>query len=146
LMEVILSVPDGGYFERTWWRLFWAYLMEVILSIPDGGYFEHTWWRLFWAYLMEVILSIPDGGYFEHTWWRLFWAYLMEVILSVPDGGYLERTLWRLNTHRGHYIWYLRLYWSFMTTTKGESFIGIVVKTLWSPPSPALPNPPHYIS
>jgi len=21
-----LSVPDEGYFERTWWRLFWAYL------------------------------------------------------------------------------------------------------------------------
>jgi hypothetical protein len=54
LMEVILSVPDGGYFERTWWRLFWAYLMEVILSVPDGGYLERTWWRLSWAYLMEV--------------------------------------------------------------------------------------------
>jgi hypothetical protein len=21
-MKVILSVPDEGYFERTWWRLF----------------------------------------------------------------------------------------------------------------------------
>ena len=50
-------------FERTWWRLFWAYLMKVILSIPDEGYFEHTWWRLFWAYLMKVILSVPDDGY-----------------------------------------------------------------------------------
>jgi hypothetical protein len=29
-MKVILSIPDEGYFERTWWRLFWAYLMKVI--------------------------------------------------------------------------------------------------------------------
>jgi hypothetical protein len=34
----ILSVPDEGYFERTWWRLFWVYLMKVILSVPDEGY------------------------------------------------------------------------------------------------------------
>ena len=91
LMKVILSVPDEGYFERTWWRLFWAYLMKVILSVPDEGYFEHTWWKLFWAYLMKVILSIPDEGYFERTWWRLFWVNLMKVI---PE------------THRLHYIWY----------------------------------------
>jgi hypothetical protein len=43
---------------------FWAYLMKVILSVPDEGYFERTWWRLFWAYLMKVILSVPDEGYF----------------------------------------------------------------------------------
>ena len=95
-MKVILSVPDEDYFERTWCRLFWAYLMKVILSVPDEGYFERTWWRLFWAYLMKVILSVPDEGYFECTWWRLFWAYLMMVILSVPDDGYFERTWWWL--------------------------------------------------
>jgi hypothetical protein len=72
LMKVILSVPDEGYFERTWWRLFWAYLMKFILSIPDEGYFERTWWSLFWAYLVKVILSVNDDGYFEWTWWRLF--------------------------------------------------------------------------
>ena len=44
------------------------YLMEVILSVPNEGYFESTWWRLFWAYLMKVILSVPDEGYFECTW------------------------------------------------------------------------------
>jgi hypothetical protein len=38
-MKVILSVPDEGYFERTWWRLFWA--------SPDEGYFER--------HLMKVI-------------------------------------------------------------------------------------------
>ena len=38
-MKVILSVPDEGYSERTWWRLFWAYLMKVILSVPDVTYF-----------------------------------------------------------------------------------------------------------
>jgi hypothetical protein len=91
-----LSVPDEGYFERTWWRLFGAYLMKVIWSVPDEGYFERTWWRLFGAYLMKVIWSIPDEGYLERTWWRLFWAYLMKVILSVPDEGYFERTWWRL--------------------------------------------------
>jgi hypothetical protein len=42
--------PDEGYFERTWWRLFLAYLM-----------------KLFWAYLMKVILSIPDEGYVTMT-------------------------------------------------------------------------------
>ena len=89
LMKVILSIPDEGYSEHTWWRLFWAYLRRVILNIPDEGYSEHTWWRLFWAYLMKVILSIPDEGYSEHTWWRLFWAY-------VPDEGYSEHTWWML--------------------------------------------------
>jgi hypothetical protein len=43
-MEVILSVPDEGYSERIWWRLFWAYLMKVILSVSDEGYSERTWW------------------------------------------------------------------------------------------------------
>ena len=80
-------------FERTWWRLFWAYLMKVILSVPDEGYFEHTWWRLFWAYLMTVILSIPDEGYFERTWWRLFWVYLMKVILSIPDERLFQKNI-----------------------------------------------------
>ena len=70
--------------ERTWWRLFWAYLMKVIQA-------ERTWWRLFrlsvpdegysaWAYLMKVILSVADEGY---------WAYLMKVIQA-------DRTWWRL--------------------------------------------------
>jgi hypothetical protein len=72
LMKVILSIPDEGYSEPTWWRLFWAYLMKVILSLPDEGYSEPIWWRLFWAYLMNVILSLPDERYFESTWWRLF--------------------------------------------------------------------------
>jgi hypothetical protein len=45
-MEVILSVPDEGYFERTSWKLFWAYLMKVILSVPDEGYFERTCYNL----------------------------------------------------------------------------------------------------
>jgi hypothetical protein len=46
-MEAILSVPDEGYSECTWWRLFWVYLMKVILSVPDEGYSECTLWRLF---------------------------------------------------------------------------------------------------
>ena len=70
--------------------------MKVILSVPDEGYSEHTWWRLFLAYLMKVILNVPDEGYSERTWWRLFWVYLMKVILSIPDEGYSERTRWRL--------------------------------------------------
>jgi hypothetical protein len=92
LMKVILSVPDEGYSECTWWRLFWVNLMKVILSVPDEGYSECTWWRLFWVYLMKVILSVPDEGYSECTWWRLFWMYLMKVILSVPDEGYSRNT------------------------------------------------------
>ena len=49
-MKVILSVPDEGYFEPTWWRLFWAYLMKVILSLPDEGDSYH------------LTLSLPDEG------------------------------------------------------------------------------------
>jgi hypothetical protein len=48
-----------------------AYLMKIILSVPDEGYSERTWWRLFWVYMMKVILSVHDEGYFERTWWRL---------------------------------------------------------------------------
>ena len=47
-MKVILSVHDEGYFERTWWRLFWAYMMKVI------------------TYMMKVILSVHDEGYYVH--------------------------------------------------------------------------------
>jgi hypothetical protein len=67
-----LRVPDEGYSEGTWWRLFWAYLMKVILRVPDEGYSEGTWWRLFWGYLMKVILRVPDEGYSE--------GHLMKVI------------------------------------------------------------------
>jgi hypothetical protein len=89
-------------FECTWWRLLWVYLMEVIVSVPDGGYCECTWWRLLWVYLMEVIVTVPDGGYCECTWWRLLWpylmevivTYLMEVIVTVPDGGYSKNASW----------------------------------------------------
>ena len=34
-MKAILSVPDEGYSERTWWRLFWAYMMK---AIPETRY------------------------------------------------------------------------------------------------------------
>ena len=52
-MKVILSVPDEDYY------------------VPDEGYFEHTWWRLFWAYLMKVILSVPDEGYSRNVLWTI---------------------------------------------------------------------------
>jgi hypothetical protein len=58
LMKVIMNVPDGGYHERAWWRLLWAYLMKIIMNVPDGGYHERTWWRLLWAYLMKIIMSV----------------------------------------------------------------------------------------
>ena len=57
-MKVILSVPDEGYSERTWWRLFWAYLMKVILSVPDEGYSERTRWRLFQERVVRIKLDI----------------------------------------------------------------------------------------
>jgi hypothetical protein len=43
-MMVIVSVPDDGYCECTWWWLLWVYLMIVIVSVPDDGYCERTWW------------------------------------------------------------------------------------------------------
>ena len=75
-------------FGFTIFRL-WAYLMKVILRVPDEGYSERTWWRLFWAYLMKVILSVPDEGCYERTWWRLLWAYLMKVILETRRVHYI---------------------------------------------------------
>jgi hypothetical protein len=41
-MKFILSVPDEGYSERTWWRLFWKYLMKIIMSVPNEDYSERT--------------------------------------------------------------------------------------------------------
>jgi hypothetical protein len=58
-----LSVPDEGYSEGTWWRLFWTYLMKVILNVPDEGYSERTWWRLFQKRLVltkfDIYVFIP---------------------------------------------------------------------------------------
>jgi hypothetical protein len=63
-MKVILNVPDEGYSERTWWRLFWTYLVKVILNVPDEGYSERTWWRLFQK---RVVYSKFDIHFF--IWW-----------------------------------------------------------------------------
>jgi hypothetical protein len=38
--------------------LFWAYLMKVILSVPDEGYFERTWWRLFQKCIVRTKFDI----------------------------------------------------------------------------------------
>jgi hypothetical protein len=65
----------------TFWP--WAYLMKVILIVPDEGYSERTWWRLFWSYLMKVILSVPDEGYSERTWWRLFQKRAMHTEFDI---------------------------------------------------------------
>ena len=32
-MKVILSVPDEGYFERTWWRLFQKGVVRTNIDI-----------------------------------------------------------------------------------------------------------------
>jgi hypothetical protein len=37
-MPVIISVPDDGYYECTWWRLLWVYLMTVIMGVPDDSF------------------------------------------------------------------------------------------------------------
>jgi hypothetical protein len=133
-------------FERTWWRLFWAYLMKVILSVLDEGYFERTSWRLFWAYFMKVILSVLDEGYFERTWWRLFWAYLMKVILSVLDEGYFERTWWRffVETRRAHLIWYLLFYFIWRTLCQ-KRFIFLLCVTITTRPNSWITLYKYYI-
>jgi hypothetical protein len=91
-------------FERHLTKVI-TYLMKVILSLPDEGYSEPTWWRLFWAYLMKVILSLSDEGYSEPTWWTLFWAYLMNVILSLPDEGYSRIMSCALNLISTFLLW-----------------------------------------
>ena len=62
---------------------FWAYLMKVIVSVPDEGYCERTWWRLLWAYLMKVIASVPDEGYSERTWWRLLQKHVVCIKFDI---------------------------------------------------------------
>ena len=73
LMKVILSVPDEGYSECTWWRLFQSFDIEC------------TWWRLFQSFDIEC------------TWWRLFQSFDIECtwwrLLQSFD---IECTLWRL--------------------------------------------------
>jgi hypothetical protein len=81
-MKVILNVPDEGYSERTWWRLFWTYLMKVILNVPDEGYSERTWWWLFWTYLMMVILNVSDI--------TLQWYVIKFVSDLRQEGGFLR--------------------------------------------------------
>ena len=41
-MQIILMVPNEGYFDGTLCRLFWWYLMMVILMVPNEGYFDGT--------------------------------------------------------------------------------------------------------
>ena len=93
LLPFLVSPNTSCDFERTWWRLFWAYLMKVI-----------TYLMKVITYLMKIILSVPDEGYFERTWWRLFWAYTMKVIT------YLMKVI--PDMRRAYLIWYLRFcYW-----------------------------------
>ena len=85
-MKVILSVPDEGYTDRTWWRLFWAYLMKVILSVPDEGYFERTWWRLFQKrivrtnfdiYVFIIFFTLPEYILsIAHLWTHLIRSHV----------------------------------------------------------------------
>jgi hypothetical protein len=70
-MKVILSVPDEGYFERTWWRLFWAYLMKVILSVPDEGY-----------YVPDEGYYVPDEGYSRNVLCTLYLISMLLLLLS----------------------------------------------------------------
>jgi hypothetical protein len=71
-MKVILSVPDEGYSERTWWRLFCVYLMKVILSVPDEGYSACTWWRLFQKRIVctkfDIYVFIINTMNMEYKW------------------------------------------------------------------------------
>ena len=80
-----MTIADFGYPVLALWCFCPKTLNDLAFQSFD---FERTWWRLFWAYLMKVILSVPDEGYFERTWWRLFWAYLMKVI-SEADRAHL---------------------------------------------------------
>jgi hypothetical protein len=53
-MKVILGVPDEGYFERTWWRLFWAYLMKVI---PETRRAHYIWYLIS---IFDLCLTFVD--------------------------------------------------------------------------------------
>jgi hypothetical protein len=115
-MKVILSVPDEGYSECTWWRLFWVYLMKVILSVPDEGYSECTWWWLFWVYLMKVILSVPDEGYSRN---------LISTFLLLSLGRYL---CWWTISPWGYHPSSSQCYYHWVDTSAGGPLVpeGII--------------------
>jgi hypothetical protein len=41
-MKVIMSVLDEGYYERTWWRLLWAYLKKIMSVVDDGTFIKYA--------------------------------------------------------------------------------------------------------
>jgi len=51
-----MSEPDEGYYERTWWRLLWAYLMKIIMRVPDEGYSGNTLCAL--KYISTFLLNM----------------------------------------------------------------------------------------
>jgi len=51
-MKVILSVPDEGYFERTWWRLFWVNLMKVI---PETHHLHYIWYTKYVFFILKKL-------------------------------------------------------------------------------------------
>ena len=61
-MMVILSEPDEGYFERTWWRLFWAYLMKVA---PETLRLHYIW------YIKYVFFILKKLEQFSHLYYIL---------------------------------------------------------------------------
>ena len=63
-MKVILSVPDEGYSERTWWRLFWTYLMKVILNVPAEGYSRNAGAHYIWYLRLYLYMHVLNGEFF----------------------------------------------------------------------------------
>ena len=100
-------------FERTWRKLFWAYLTKVILSVPDEGYSERTWWRLFqkhvvcttfyiYVFILRTSLNNFDmlsqhceipSGIVEIFRWFFFQSC---DVLSVPNEVYSRNASWEL--------------------------------------------------
>jgi hypothetical protein len=97
-MKVILSVPDEGYSERTWWRLFWAHLMKVILSVPDEGYSRKSLCAL--NCISTFLCYIKTHGMQEHDTNKHYDEQL--VVYTIQIQTYKPRvTKWQNDKIRG---------------------------------------------
>jgi hypothetical protein len=62
-MKVILSVPDEGYFERTWWRLFQKRVVRTkfdIYFLITENMFPYLTLFVYWFFFGQIL---PSGSF-----------------------------------------------------------------------------------
>ena len=107
LMKVILDFPIfwfWAYLTKViliFW--FWAYLTKVILSVPDEGYFERTWWRLFTQ--NKIFTCLSTMNYDMSRYWYLICSrlWIKGICLLLTNINLLKNKL-KLEWNTGHML------------------------------------------